>query len=214
MARHVSARWVDIARSLRPALTATAVVAFASCGLGLVMFLLLRVMPLRMLAAAVDHVSFISAHDVLMGLPNRRLFHDRLEQALALARRNASQVGVLYMDLDSFKIINDVLGHPAGDKTLQTVAQRLRACVRACDTLARLGGDEFAVILPMLQRPEDADALGQRLLAAMAQPIDLDGQLRHVGISIGVALSDAGAQRPPEQMMKQADLALYLPASG
>ena len=73
------------------------------------------------------------------------------------------------------------------------MAQRLRACVRACDTLARLGGDKFAVILPMLQRPEDADALGQRLLAAMAQPIDLDGQLRHVGISIGVALSGAGA---------------------
>jgi GGDEF domain-containing protein len=92
---------VDIVRSLRPALTATAVVAFASCGLGLVMFLLLRVMPLRMLAAVVDHASFISAHDVLTGLPNRRLFHDRLEQASALARRNASQVGVLYMDLDS-----------------------------------------------------------------------------------------------------------------
>jgi predicted signal transduction protein with EAL and GGDEF domain len=82
-------------------------------------------------------------------------------------------------------------------------------CVRACDTLARLGGDEFAVILPMLRRREDADALGQRLLAAIAQPIDLDGQLRHVGISIGVALSDAGALNPPERMMKQADLALY-----
>jgi diguanylate cyclase (GGDEF)-like protein len=200
---------VDIARSLRPALTVTAAVACASCGLGLVMFLLLRVMPLRMLVAAVEHASFVSAHDLLTGLPNRRLFHDRLEQALALARRNASQIGVLYMDLDNFKIINDVLGHPAGDKTLQTVAERLRACVRASDTLARLGGDEFAVILPTLRRPEDADALGQRLLAAIAQPIDLDGQLRHVGISIGVALSDIGAQDPPEQMMKQADLALY-----
>ena len=200
---------VDIARSLRPAVTATAAVACASCGLGLVMFLLLRVMPLRMLVAAVEHASFVSAHDTLTGLPNRRLFHDRLEQALAVARRNASQIGVLYMDLDNFKIINDVLGHPAGDKTLQTVAERLRGCVRASDTLARLGGDEFAVILPTLLRREDADALGQRLLAAIAQPIDLDGQLRHVGISIGVALSDVGAQTPPEQMMKQADLALY-----
>ena len=128
---------------------------------------------------------------------------------MALARRNASQIAVLYMDLDNFKIINDVLGHPAGDKTLQTVADRLRACVRACDTLARLGGDEFAVILPMLRRPQDADALGQRLLAAIAQPIDLDGQLRHVGISIGVALSDLGVEDQPQQMMKQADLALY-----
>ena len=89
------------------------------------------------------------------------------------------------------------------------MAEELRGCLRASDTLARLGGDEFAVILPTLRRPEDADALGQRLLAAIAEPIDLDGQLRHVGISIGVALSDIGAQSPADQMMKQADLALY-----
>ena len=148
---------VDIARSLRPALTVAAFVACGSSGLGLLMFLLLRVVPLRMLAAAIEHASFLSAHDLLTGLPNRRLFHDRLEQALAQARREAGRIAVFYMDLDNFKTINDVLGHPAGDATLRTVAERLRKCLRARDTLARLGGDEFAVIQQGLVHAEDAD---------------------------------------------------------
>ena len=205
---------VDIARSLRPALTVTIAVASVSTGLGLLTFLLLRVAPLRMLAAAIEQASFLSAYDPLTGLPNRRLFHDRLEQALAQARRNDGQIGVFYMDLDHFKTINDLFGHPAGDMTLRTVAERLRPCLRASDTLARLGGDEFAVIQPMLQRSEDADILGQRLLAAIAPPIDLDGQIQLVGISIGVALSDIGAPDQSDQMMKQADMALYQAKQG
>jgi diguanylate cyclase (GGDEF)-like protein len=200
---------VDLARSLRPALKVTIAVASGSSSLGLLLFLLLRVAPLRMLTAAIEHASFLSAHDLLTGLPNRRLFHDRLEQALAQARRNGGQIGVFYMDLDHFKTINDLLGHPAGDMALRTVAERLRPCLRANDTLARLGGDEFAVIQPMLRRMEDANVLGQRLLAAVAPPIDLDGQLLHVGISIGVALSDIGASDQLDQLMKQADMALY-----
>jgi diguanylate cyclase (GGDEF)-like protein len=200
---------VDIARSLRPALTITIAVASASTGLGLLLFLLLRVAPLRMLAAAIEQASFLSAHDLLTGLPNRRLFHDKLEQALAQARRNGGQIGVFYMDLDRFKTINDLLGHPAGDMTLLTVTERLRPCLRASDTLARLGGDEFAVIQPRLRHVEDANDLGQRMLAAIAPPIDLDGQLLHVSISIGVALSKIGAPNEPDQMMKQADMALY-----
>lgn len=200
---------VEIARSLRPSLTVTAIVACGSCCLGLLMFLLLRVAPLRMLAAAIKHASFLSAHDLLTDLPNRRLFHDRLEQALDQARRDGGRVGIFYMDLDHFKIINDLLGHPAGDAALRTVAERLRTCLRASDTLARLGGDEFAVIQPMLQREEDADALGRRLLAAIDPPIDLDGQLLHVGISIGVTLSDIGALNDTDQLMQQADIALY-----
>jgi diguanylate cyclase (GGDEF)-like protein len=162
---------VDIARSLRPALTVAAFVACGSSGLGLLMFLLLRVVPLRMLAAAIEHASFLSAHDLLTGLPNRRLFHDRLEQALAHARREAGRIAVFYMDLDNFKTINDVFGHPAGDATLRTVAERLRKCLRAGDTLARLGGDEFAVIQQGLVHAEDADALGKRMLAAVGPPI-------------------------------------------
>jgi diguanylate cyclase (GGDEF)-like protein len=200
---------VDIARSLRPALTLAAFVACGSSGLGLLMFLLLRVAPLRMLAAAIEHASFLSAHDLLTGLPNRRLFHDRLEQALARARREAGRIAVFYMDLDNFKTINDVLGHPAGDATLRTVAERLRKCLRAGDTLARLGGDEFAVIQQGLVHAEDADALGKRMLAAVEPPIDLEGQFQHVGISIGITLSEVGAPNLPDELVKQADIALY-----
>jgi diguanylate cyclase (GGDEF)-like protein len=200
---------VEITRSLRPALTVTAIVACGSCMLGLLTFLLLRVAPLRMLTAAIEHASFLSAHDLLTGLPNRRLFHDRLEQALAQARRDGGRVGLFYMDLDHFKIINDLLGHPAGDATLRTMAERLLTCLRASDTLARLGGDEFGVIQPMLQRAEDAQALGQRLIAAVDAPVDLDGQLQHVGISIGVTLSEIGVPNEADQLMKQADIALY-----
>ncbi len=200
---------VDIARSLRPALTAAALVACASSGLGLLMFLLLRVVPLRMLATAIEHASFLSAHDLLTGLPNRRLFYDRLEQALAQARREAGQIAVFYMDLDHFKTINDVLGHPAGDTTLRTVAERLRTCLRAGDTLARLGGDEFAVIQQGLVDAEDADALGKRMLAAVEPPIDLGGQFQHVGISVGITLSEVGAPNLADELIKQADIALY-----
>ena len=200
---------VDIVRSLRPALIVTSLVACGSIGLGLLMFLLLRVAPLRMLAAAIEHTSFLSAHDQLTGLPNRRLFHDRLELALARARCEGGRVGVFYLDLDHFKAINDLFGHPAGDATLRTVAERLRKCLRPSDTLARLGGDEFAVIQPMLRRSEDADALGQRILAAIEPPVDLGGQLQHVGISIGVALSKVGAADHPDELIKQADIALY-----
>jgi diguanylate cyclase (GGDEF)-like protein len=200
---------VDIARSLRPALTLAAFVACGSSGLGLLMFLLLRVAPLRMLAAAIEHASFLSAHDLLTGLPNRRLFHDRLEQALARARREAGRIAVFYMDLDNFKTINDVLGHPAGDATLRTVAERLRKCLRAGDTLARLGGDEFAVIQQGLVHAEDADALGKRMLAAVEPPIDLEGQFQHVGISIGITLSEVGAPNLPDELVKQADISLY-----
>ena len=200
---------VDIARSLRPALIITAAVACGSSCLGLLVFLLLRVAPLRMLAAAVDHASFLSAHDLLTGLPNRRLFYDRLELALAQAHREGGRVGVYYMDLDDFKSINDFLGHPAGDATLRTVAERLHTCLRTSDTLARLGGDEFGVIQHLVRRAEDADALGHRILAAIDAPIDLDGELHHVGISIGVTLSEIGALDHPDQLMKQADIALY-----
>ncbi len=200
---------VDVARSLRPALNATAIVTGLSSCLGLLVFLLLRVAPLRMLAAAVDHASFVSAHDLLTGLPNRRVFHDRLEHALAQAHREGGMISVFYMDLDNFKTINDLFGHPAGDATLRAVAERLRSCLRASDTLARLGGDEFAVIQPMLRRVEDAEALGDRLLAAIDPPIDFDEKMLQVGISIGVTLSEIGASNQPDQLMKQADIALY-----
>jgi diguanylate cyclase (GGDEF)-like protein len=199
----------EVARSLRPALETTAVVAGAAGCLGLLMFLLLRIAPLRLLKAAVEHASFLSAHDLLTGLPNRRLFQALLEQALERAQRDRTLVGVFYLDLDHFKQINDLLGHPAGDATLRMFAERLRKRLRASDTLARLGGDEFAVIQPMLRRSEDADALGRVLLETVVQPFEFDGQLLYVGLSIGISLSEAGACGDPDQLMRQADMALY-----
>jgi diguanylate cyclase (GGDEF)-like protein len=200
---------VEVTRSLRPALMASAVVAFGSSALGLLMFVLLRVAPLRMLETAIAQASFLFAHDQLTGLPNRRLFHDRLEQVLLKANRDGGRIALFCMDLDHFKIINDLLGHPAGDATLRTVAGRLQSCLRASDTLARLGGDEFAIILPEFRSVEDAGTLTSRLIAAIEAPIQLEGQSRRVGLSVGVAVSAPGADNGSEQLMKQADMALY-----
>jgi diguanylate cyclase (GGDEF)-like protein len=199
----------EVARSLRPALEATALVASATGCLGLLMFVLLRIVPLRLLKAAVEHASFLSAHDLLTGLPNRRLFHSLLEQALERAQRDRTQIGVFYLDLDHFKQINDLLGHPAGDATLRMFAERLHNRLRASDILARLGGDEFAVVQPTLRRSEDADALARILLETVVQPFEFDGQLLHVGLSIGISLSEAGVRSDPDQLMRQADMALY-----
>ena len=154
-------------------------------------------------------LAVLRQYDYLTSLPNRRLFHDHLEQALAGARSSGSIIAVFYLDLDHFKQINDLLGHPAGDETLRIVAERLTGCVRSSDTLARLGGDEFAIILPTLPRREDADILAQRLIDAVKPPIEVGGQFHHVGLSVGIAVSDAGAACEPEDLMKQADMALY-----
>ena len=200
---------VEIARSLRPALLVTAGIAGGSAALGILIFLLLRVIPLRMLEAAIKHASYLSAHDPLTGLPNRRLFHDRLEQALACADRDRVRIAVFYMDLDRFKKINDLLGHAAGDATLRIVAERLRSGLRSSDTLARLGGDEFAVIQPVCRRIEDAGILGRHLLDVIAAPLNLDGKRRSIGLSVGIAISEIGVPEQAEQLMKQADQALY-----
>ncbi|PPQ32224.1 hypothetical protein CCS01_15875 [Rhodopila globiformis] len=200
---------VDIARSLRPILVVTGVLSLASAGFGMLLFFLLRILPLRQLNEAIRQASFLSAHDLLTGLPNRRLFYDRLQQALSNARRDHGRVAVFCFDVDHFKSINDMLGHAAGDATLRTVATRLSACLRSSDTLARLGGDEFAVIQTGLRRTEEATILGDRLLDAMAPMVDLGGSPRHIGLSIGVAVSEAGAPCQLEELMKRADIALY-----
>ena len=103
-------------------------------------------------------------HDLLTDLPNRMLLNDRISQAIALAPRHMNQVAVLFLDLDGFKHINDSLGHPAGDKLLQSVAKRLADCVRGSDTVSRLGGDEFVVLLSALEQSEDTAAAARRML--------------------------------------------------
>jgi diguanylate cyclase (GGDEF)-like protein len=146
--------------------------------------------------------------DRLTGLPNRALFHDRLEQALLMARRHDTPVAVLFLDLDRFKIINDSLGHEIGDKVLMSVGQRLRECIRAEDTLARLGGDEFAILLPEIANRHDSYLVTDKCLAALSGPELIDGHELTVNVSIGVAtFPQDGAD--VQHLLRSADAAMY-----
>ncbi len=147
-------------------------------------------------------------NDPLTGLPNRSLFHDRLEQGLALAQRHQQELAVMFLDLDHFKEINDTLGHDMGDELLKETAIRLLACVRKSDTVARMGGDEFTVILTEMSSPENAEHVAKSILAALLQPFELNGTRCNVGCSIGIALYP-GHGRDSETLLKNADTAMY-----
>ncbi|MEZ5931792.1 MAG: EAL domain-containing protein [Alphaproteobacteria bacterium] len=157
------------------------------------------------------HILHLAQHDSLTGLPNRMLFHDRLDQALHLAQRKRGRLAVLLLDLDRFKTINDTLGHDAGDRLLQQTSERLRACIRGSDMLARLGGDEFVIIQMELRQKSDADVLAERIKDAFREGFDLGGQHVHVGTSIGIAIAAPGRQGPESagELLRHADLALY-----
>ena len=154
-----------------------------------------------------EQALFLARHDALTRLANRVLFHERVEQALAQVGRGA-KAAVLCLDLDRFKAVNDTLGHPIGDSLLQTVADRLQACVREVDTVARLGGDEFAVVQVGLDDPEDAERLARRLVDVLSAPYDLDGHHVAIGASVGVALAPQDGALP-DTLLKNADMALY-----
>lgn len=155
-----------------------------------------------------ERVRHLAHHDQLTGLPNRVLLHERLQQALGLACSSGPRLGLLLLDLDHFKYINDTLGHPAGDGLLRAAAERFRKALRPGDTLARLGGDEFAVVQPGLTGSEGAAALAQRLINTLAGPFVLVGQEVHVSASVGVALSE-GESDHADELIRKADLALY-----
>ena len=146
--------------------------------------------------------------DALTGLPNRRLFIDSLDQAIARAHRSGQGFGVLYLDLDHFKDVNDTLGHPAGDRLLQAVAERLRANVREVDTVARFGGDEFAVIGIDVREPGDAAILADKIVRALSVPFVIDGKTVRTGASIGIAVYGPGSDAA-EALLAHADVALY-----
>ncbi len=129
-----------------------------------------------------------ACHDELTGLPNRRLLLDRYDQAVALAKRQGRRVGLLFLDLNEFKKVNDMHGHAAGDGILRQVAERLRACIRTSDTACRYGGDEFVVLLPDLDGRESADAAARKIRARLAVPCMVDGVEITITASIGVAV--------------------------
>lgn len=155
--------------------------------------------------ARIEHMA---NYDSLTELPNRNLFFDRLAVALAQARRSGRPGALLYFDLDRFKPVNDRLGHAAGDKLLKAVADRVGAQMRASDTFGRLAGDEFGVILPDASRHEDAAHVAEKILAAVDQPFDIDGQQVEIGASIGIAVIPADGASA-EEVLKAADEAMY-----
>ncbi|ENO89145.1 diguanylate cyclase domain-containing protein [Thauera linaloolentis] len=157
---------------------------------------------------AEQRMQYRADHDALTGLPNRALFQDRLDAALASAHRNGGQFAVLFIDLDRFKAVNDSLGHPAGDALLVEAGARILGCVRESDTVARFGGDEFAAILPDAGGVEDAREVAQRICAALAEPFMLQQGRAQVAGSVGIALSPMhGSDRAG--LESRADQALY-----
>jgi diguanylate cyclase (GGDEF)-like protein/PAS domain S-box-containing protein len=153
-------------------------------------------------------MAYLAQHDSLTDLPNRVLLRDRLAQAVKVAHRHQHKVAALFLDLDRFKSINDSLGHDIGDRLLQSVAQRLRECVRASDTVSRQGGDEFVVLLSEVARAEDAAASAEKIHLALGAPHRIDQHSLHVTASIGIAtFPDDGANA--EALLQNADFAMY-----
>jgi diguanylate cyclase (GGDEF)-like protein len=152
-------------------------------------------------------------HDALTGLPNRVLLHDRLGQALARAAPRKLRVGLLFLDLDDFKRVNDGLGHPVGDTLLVEAAARLRSCVRAENTIARLGGDEFVVLLEGLRDESEAVPVANNIMKQFARPFTVGDRELVVTASIGVALN-SGSGDQAESLLRDADVAMYRAKAG
>ena len=158
--------------------------------------------------AASLQLSHLAAHDLLTDLPNRMLLNDRLSQAIASARRQRHRLAVLFLDLDRFKQINDTLGHEIGDGLLRSVAQRLVESVRRSDTVSRQGGDEFVLLLSRVDEAEDAAASVQKVIKALAAPLDVDGHRLHVTASIGLSMYPDDGQ-DADTLIRNADIAMY-----
>lgn len=157
---------------------------------------------------AEQEIHHLANYDTLTGLPNRNLLHDRLQQAIVQAARVQGSVGVLFLDLDRFKGVNELLGHRAGDQLLRTVAERLRVCVRESDTLARAGGDEFVIILSVVSDEDGISSAASKILAIISEPFVIEERELYLTASIGVAVYPTdGAD--VQSLLKHADLAMY-----
>ena len=150
----------------------------------------------------------IAFYDPLTGLPNRRLFKDRLDEELIRCRKHRTKMALLFLDLDNFKRINDTLGHDAGDKLLTTIAERIVGCVRREDIVSRLGGDEFTVLLCGLDNTEPAAQIAEKILQRLREPIDIGREKIIATVSIGITLAPDDAGNPTD-LMKNADIAMY-----
>jgi diguanylate cyclase (GGDEF)-like protein len=159
-------------------------------------------------AAAEEEVRHQAYHDVLTGLPNRAYFSERLAESISLAARHGHNCALMFIDLDRFKIVNDSLGHDAGDELLRTVAARIHGCLRDSDLLFRMGGDEFTVILPQIAAPEDAALVARRVHDALVSPVAVHEHELTVGATIGIAVYPGDGERA-DVLLKNADAAMY-----
>ncbi len=155
-----------------------------------------------------ERLKFLAQHDPLTQLPNRLLLSDRLERGIQRSKRDAGKLAVLFVDLDSFKKVNDALGHPVGDQLLQAVARRLTDCLRAEDTVARLGGDEFVVVLEGFASVDDISTIATKILQALADPFNLEDEVLFIGASIGISVYPHDGQ-DSVSLLKNADAAMY-----
>jgi diguanylate cyclase (GGDEF)-like protein/PAS domain S-box-containing protein len=157
---------------------------------------------------AEELISYQAYHDILTDLPNRMLFKDRLGLALIQAKRKGTELAVMFVDLDRFKLVNDTLGHVKGDELLQQAALRLKECLRRGDTLARQGGDEFTIVLPELRDRADASMVADKFLECLHAPFFLDGHQVHISASIGIAIYP-GDGETIDELLRHADIAMY-----
>ncbi|MCB1831080.1 MAG: EAL domain-containing protein [Chromatiaceae bacterium] len=157
---------------------------------------------------AEEVINFQLYHDLLTKLPNRALFRDRLNLAISQAKRSKSKLAVMFLDMDRFKVINDSLGHLAGDQLLQTIALRLSSCLRDGDTLARVGGDEFNLLVPGINGRDDAAMVARKIMERLKEPVVLDGYEVFVSFSIGIAIFPEDGQTI-DVLVKNSDMAMY-----
>ncbi|MBF0426329.1 MAG: diguanylate cyclase [Magnetococcales bacterium] len=158
--------------------------------------------------SAEEQLAHLAHHDPLTGLPNRKYFLDRLKHSMAIARRTRSPLGLMFLDLDRFKEVNDTLGHEVGDHLLVEVSQRLKKCLRESDTVARLGGDEFTIILTSLTDPSGAACVAEKIIETLGHPFHLLGQQCHIGVSVGISYGFLHGE-DPEVLLQKADTAMY-----
>jgi diguanylate cyclase (GGDEF)-like protein len=157
---------------------------------------------------AEERIEFLAHHDALTGLPNRILLRDRFEHAVAVSERTRSRVAMLYIDLDNFKVVNDTLGHAAGDELLLEVVARLSHCTRESDTISRQGGDEFILLLNNISDLETVERIANDILAQLADPVEVNGHVVNAASSIGIAIFDDDG-RDFDSLLQKADAAMY-----